>query len=91
MTARRALRVISALEGLSLLVLLFVAMPLKYGLGLALAVRIAGGVHGMLFLAFGAALFRVVLEEDWPFRRWAGALGLALLPFGALWLDRRLR
>jgi integral membrane protein len=90
-SARRALRVISGLEGLSLLVLLFVAMPLKYGLGLALAVRVAGGVHGVLFLAFCAALFRVVLEEDWPLRRWASALGLALVPFGALVLDRRLR
>lgn len=91
MTALRALRLVSALEGLSLVVLLFVAMPLKYGLGLAGAVRVAGGVHGVLFLAFCASLFRVVLEERWPLRRWATALGWALVPFGALVLDRRLR
>ena len=56
MTALRQLRLVAFLEGSSFLVLLFIAMPLKYLAGLPLAVRVAGSVHGLLFLVFLAAL-----------------------------------
>ncbi|RYZ34498.1 MAG: DUF3817 domain-containing protein, partial [Myxococcaceae bacterium] len=52
MSALRQLRLIAFLEGLSFLGLLFVAMPVKYLLGQPLAVRVAGSVHGLLFLLF---------------------------------------
>jgi integral membrane protein len=42
----RRLRWVALVEGISLLLLLFVAMPLKYGLGMKLAVRIAGARTG---------------------------------------------
>ena len=45
----RLLRTVGILEGLSFLVLLFIAMPLKYGWGHASAVRVPGLVHGALF------------------------------------------
>jgi hypothetical protein len=44
------LRVLTWLEGGSYLLLLFVAMPLKYVWGVSMATKIAGGVHGILFL-----------------------------------------
>jgi len=55
MRAVAVLRVVSALEGLSYLLLVFVAMPLKYGFGWPLGVRVSGMGHGWLFIAFVAA------------------------------------
>ena len=60
MTALRQLRLVALLEGASFLVLLFVAMPLKYLAGMPLAVRIAGSIHGALFIAFVVALYREI-------------------------------
>jgi integral membrane protein len=73
MNPLRQLRLIAFLEGLSFVLLLFVAMPLKYLAELPMAVRIVGSVHGLLFLVFVAALYRVVLEQEWPARRWLAA------------------
>ena len=58
MTALRHLRLVALLEGSSFLVLLFIAMPLKYLADQPLAVRIVGSIHGLLFVIFMAALFR---------------------------------
>ncbi|WNG34996.1 DUF3817 domain-containing protein [Archangium minus] len=91
MNALRHLRLIGLLEGLSFLALLLIAMPLKYLLGLPIAVRVAGSVHGLLFLLFVAALFRVALERDWPLRRSLAAFGASLVPWGTFVLDRQLK
>jgi integral membrane protein len=88
--AIRQLRIITMLEGISLLLLLFVAMPLKYAAGIPLAVRIVGMAHGVLFLIFVFVLYRVAIEREWPWRRSLGALAAAVIPFGAFVLDRRL-
>jgi integral membrane protein len=90
-SALRDLRFAALCEGISLAVLVFVAMPLKHVAGLPLAVRIVGAAHGLLFLVFVSALSRAVLEQRWPARRWLAALGWAVLPLGFLVLDRKLR
>jgi integral membrane protein len=87
----RDLRFVALLEGLSLAVLLFVAMPLKHLAGLPLAVRIVGSAHGLLFLVFCAALYRVALERRWPLKRSLLALFWSVVPLGFLVLDRSLR
>ena len=91
MTALRHLRLVALLEGTSFLVLLFIAMPLKYLAGLPLAVRIVGSVHGGLFLLFLAVLFRAGRERRWPFRRWLIAFVSSVVPFGTFVFDRSLR
>jgi integral membrane protein len=91
MNELKQFRWVALLEGLSFVLLLFVAMPLKYWAGLPLAVRIVGSVHGLLFVAFLAALFRAALERDWPMRRWGLALLSSLVPFGTFVFDRSLR
>lgn len=90
MTALHQFRVAALLEGWSYLILLFVAMPLKYAAGLPLAVRIVGSVHGFLFLAFIVALYRVILERHWPLRRALRGFLYSLIPFGAFVFDRSL-
>ena len=91
MTELRQLRLVALLEGMSFLVLLFVAMPLKYLAGLPLAVRIAGSVHGVLFLVFLAALYRAGSARNWPLRRWLIAFVSSVVPFGTFIFDRSLR
>lgn len=85
------LRLVALLEGVSLLVLVFVAMPLKYLLAQPSLARITGSVHGILFLLFLSALYRVALERHWPWRRSLGAVLLCVIPFGTFFLDRTLK
>lgn len=79
------------LEGVSFLVLLFVAMPLKYYAGLPVAVRVVGMTHGVLFVLFVFALLRVAMEHEWPLRRSLLAFVASLLPFGTLVFDKTIR
>jgi len=74
-----------------LLALVLVAMPLKYGLDLPLAVRIAGSVHGILFLVLIVALLRSLWEAGLPRKAALQVLVLAVLPFGFLAADRIVR
>jgi integral membrane protein len=85
------LRRLTLVEGVSFLLLLGVAMPLKYLAGIPLAVKIAGWAHGLLFVAFCFALLRTMLVMDWSFRRGAAVFVASLLPFGPFYLDRRMR
>lgn len=91
MTPLRQLRVVALLEGLSFVVLLFVAMPLKYLAAMPTPVRVAGSIHGLLFLLFVVALLRVALERHWPLRRSLLAFVSSLVPFGTFALDRSLQ
>ena len=85
------LRLVGLAEGVSFLVLLGIAMPLKYFAGLPLLVRVVGLVHGILFVLFVLAVFEAVGSLRWSTRQVALALLASLLPFGTLLLDRRLR
>jgi integral membrane protein len=85
------LRIIGIIEGVSFLVLLGVAMPLKYFAGLPQAVTVVGWIHGLLFMAFCVALTQAHQEAKWTLWRTGGVLIAALLPFGPFVIDRRLR
>jgi integral membrane protein len=85
------LRLVGFLEGVSFLVLLGIAMPLKYLADIPEAVRIVGWGHGLLFILFVAAVAHTTFTIGWPFKRVAGALLASLLPFGTFVLDRQLR
>jgi integral membrane protein len=87
----RQLRLVAFLEGSSFVVLLFIAMPLKYLMDLPLAVRIVGSVHGLLFLMFMVALYRAARDREWPRRRSLHGFVASILPFGTFVFDRSLR
>jgi len=84
------LRLVSLLEGASLLVLLGVAVPLKYLAHLPGPVRVVGMVHGLLFVAYCVLLLQNTIARDWSVRKAALGLLLAVLPFGAFYAERRL-
>jgi integral membrane protein len=82
-------RVVAYWEGISYLVLLFVAMPLKYALGFAMAVRVVGAVHGALFIAYLATL--ALAANVLGVRRLGLALLVSFIPGGTFWLEARLQ
>jgi integral membrane protein len=85
------LRAIGKIEGVSFLVLLGIAMPLKYLAGVPNAVKVVGWIHGVLFMVFCALLLQVKRAKGWSARE-AGVYFLAaLLPFGPFVVDGRLK
>ena len=84
------LRIISYLEGISLLILLFIAVPLKYfGQNPAL-VKAVGPVHGALFLWFILNTLTVAIEQHWKFRETTWKVLLAcMIPFGTFYIDHQ--
>lgn len=85
------LRLASLLDGFSYLVLLGIAMPLKYLADQPLAVRLVGSVHGFLFLALCACLLEVLLRKRLSFA-WGTLVFLcALFPLAPFLLDRKLK
>ena len=87
----KTFRFVSLAEGVSWLLLLFVAMPLKYGFGQPEAVRVLGRVHGGLFVLFLLTLSMAAVEAGWNFKQVARAFLASLVPFGAFWLEKTLR
>jgi len=85
------LRAIGMTEGVSFLLLLGIAMPLKYAWGLPMAVKVFGWIHGALFMLFCVVLAGVWSDLRWPVKRVAITFVAALLPFGPFVIDRRLR
>jgi integral membrane protein len=82
-------RIVAFWEGISYLLLLFVAMPLKYGLGMDMAVRVVGMAHGVLFIAYVATL-ALAWTRLGTHLGWVAAV-LSLVPGGTFWLEARLR
>ncbi|HLL73467.1 MAG TPA: DUF3817 domain-containing protein [Pyrinomonadaceae bacterium] len=85
------LRVIAFIEGVSYLLLLGVAMPLKYFAGMPAAVKTAGWIHGVLFMLYLFSVAEVTVRRRLSFAMSLGALAASLIPFGTFALDPRLR
>jgi integral membrane protein len=82
-------RVAARAEGISFLVLLFIAMPLKYMMDLPMAVKVVGWLHGIFFIWYWVAAVPLFTVLKWPVDRIIG-LGLAsILPFGTFVMERR--
>jgi integral membrane protein len=84
------LRLVALLEGLSFLVLLLIAMPLKYLAGQPLAVRQVGMAHGVLFVLYVLLLLQQGIARSWSFRQMALGLVASVVPLGTFWADKKL-
>ncbi|MEW9669329.1 DUF3817 domain-containing protein [Ammoniphilus sp. 3BR4] len=85
------LRAIGLIEGVSFLLLLGIAMPLKYIAGIPEAVRVVGAIHGLLFVLYIMAVAHVTYRFRWSIAKVIGAVAASLVPFGNFILDRKLR
>jgi integral membrane protein len=85
------LRLLGYVEGLSLLVLLFIAVPLKYAAENPSLSKITGPIHGALFLLFIINTLSVGVEQQWLFRKTTYKVLLAcVIPFGTFYIDRKI-
>ena len=78
-------------EGTSFLVLLGIAMPLKYLAGKPEAVRAVGSVHGLLFVIYVLMVLLAARKFRWGIPTILMALAAAIFPFGPFWFDAKLR
>lgn len=84
------LRLVGFVEGISFLLLLFIAMPLKYIWDMPLAVRVVGSIHGALFILFIYFIVQAYAEKNWSRRELMLALLSSVIPFGTFYADKHL-
>jgi len=91
MSELKKFRLINKIEGISYLFLLFIAMPLKYMAGFPIATKIAGMIHGILFIGFVYQL--IVATEEVPFSKKEALLFFiaSLLPFGSFYVEAQFK
>ncbi len=85
------LRILGLLEGVSLLLLLVVAVPMKYAFNNPSLTQAIGPVHGALFLLFVINALSVGVEQQWDFRQttWK-VIAACFIPFGTFYIDRKI-
>ena len=84
-------RIISITEGISMLVLVFIAMPLKWIFELPTMVNYVGWIHGFLFILYILVMFPTSRKLRWSFQNALFGLIASVLPFGPFLFDRKLR
>lgn len=78
-------------EGFSFLILLLIAMPLKYFFQLPMAVKIVGWLHGILFVAFLVMAWEFRSDKKLSIKWFAMAFLAALIPTGTFFFDKELK
>ena len=87
----RRMRAVSLVEGTTLVVLVFVAVPLRHLAGFRLATSLMGPIHGMAFMLYLWMLIETISGGAWSKREIARLLIAAVVPFGAFVNERSLR
>ncbi|OIQ15365.1 MAG: hypothetical protein BM557_11665 [Flavobacterium sp. MedPE-SWcel] len=85
----RFFKIVATLEGLSLLVLLFVAMPLKYIWDMPEMVRTVGMAHGVLFIGYIILAVMLKIEDAWPWKKFLIVCAASVVPFGTFYIERK--
>ncbi len=84
-------RLVAIVEGLSLLVLFFIAMPLKYYYGMPEVVSVVGLIHGILFLIFIAFSSVLSQKKGWSDKFHFLVIVSSMIPFATFYMDRKLK
>jgi integral membrane protein len=88
-TSLKVFRMIGYLEGMSFLLLLGIAMPLKYMLDMPLMVTIVGAAHGALFVLYIGAVLYMKINENWSYGKAFLACIASVFPFGPFIFDAK--
>lgn len=86
----RSLSILGLLEGISLVLLLFVAIPVKYLLHHEQLVKILGPIHGGVFLLYIFVAIVVALEYKWGVVKFLLVLAASVVPFGFLYVEYKM-
>lgn len=82
-------RIISTLEAISFLVLLGIAMPLKYIWNMPEMVSVVGMAHGLLFVLYLLGAYLLYEKLNWPLKTLAIVVLCSILPFGPFYAERK--
>lgn len=82
-------RFIAFLEGVSYLLLLFIASPMKYFYNDPSYVKMLGMPHGLLFVAYVAFAIYFMQRRDWTLKMLSLVLLCAVIPFGTFYADKK--
>lgn len=85
----KSFKIVARAEGISLLLLLFIAMPLKYIWEYPEAVEVVGMVHGVLFIAYVAWAIWVYLALKWSVNILAIVILASIIPFGTFYIENK--
>jgi integral membrane protein len=84
-------RVISYIEGLSYLILVFIAMPIKYLAENPYPVKIIGMAHGVLFILFVLFLYETMRKYAWQTSFSSKLFVYSLIPFGSFIIEKKMK
>lgn len=87
----KILRILGNIEGVSYLLLLFIAMPLKYAYDMPAAVKVTGMAHGVLFVAYCLLLAVCMKKFTWTLKFGVYLFVATLIPFGTFVTDRKIK
>jgi len=83
-------KLINKIEGISFLILLFIAMPMKYMFDIPMATKVVGMAHGLLVFAFIYQIFEAKKEAGLTWKVIGKYTLLSLIPFGSFYTDKEL-
>jgi len=83
-------KLINKIEGISFIILLFIAMPLKYSFGYPIATKIVGMAHGLLVFVFIYQIIEAQKEAKLSIKEMLTYSILSLIPFGSFYTDKLL-
>lgn len=90
MSELKKFRTINKIEGLSFILLLFIAMPAKYYFGYPIATKITGMIHGLLVFVFIYQIIEAKKESGFTLKETTLYSLLSLIPFGSFYTDKLL-
>lgn len=85
----KAFRIISTLEAISFLVLLGIAMPLKYVWNMPQMVKTVGSLHGFLFVVYVLGAIYMWRKLEWSFKTLLIVIVCSVLPFGPFYVEKK--
>lgn len=86
---KKTFRIVSILEGVSYLLLLFIATPIKYFAGNDSFVKLLGMPHGLLFIVYVILAIMLKLEFKWELKKTLVILAASVIPFGTFYIDKK--
>ncbi|BDD06985.1 DUF3817 domain-containing protein [Aureibacter tunicatorum] len=84
------LRIVGLMEGWSFIILLAIAMPLKYYAGIPEVNKVVGMAHGVLFVAYVFLVYMAKTEYEWSWKDTMIAMACSVIPFGTFYADKKI-
>lgn len=85
----KSFKIVALLEGVSLLLLFFFAMPMKYLMNDPMYVKHIGMAHGLLFIGYIIMAVMLKIEDNWSGKKLAIVSLASIIPFGTFYVEKK--